>query len=225
MVGRPDGLWKLIVDAQGRSGIENMAADVALLDDAVRFGNASLRLYRWDPPTLSFGRNQPMEGLALDGIAVVRRPTGGQAVWHEHELTYAVAAPIAAFGSLRNAYRAIHERLATALQSLGVDAALAAYSPTVRLSDRPTSCFAAPVGGEIVVQGCKLVGSAQVRRRDAFLQHGSILLDGAQPSSFNGETTVAAVLGRSVSFDEVADAIIKTWSDLRPSGIASVAAR
>ena len=207
-----------------------MAADVALLDDAVRLDNASLRLYRWDPPTFSIGRNQT---LTVNDVPVVRRPTGGQAVWHEHEVTYAVAAPIADFGSLRRAYCEIHKRLAEALRSLGVDAVLAPARPAVRPSDRPTSCFAAPAGGEIVVYGRQLVGSAQVRRGDAFLHHGSILLDGMQPSSQNGETTLAAVLGRPVSFDEVAAAILKTWSDLRPSDrqavrpsdIASPAAR
>ncbi len=196
-----------------------MAADEALLDRVVRSGGALLRLYRWDPPTLSIGRNQPMAAV---GVPTVRRPTGGKAVWHEHEVTYAVAAPIELFGSLRNAYCEIHTRLATALRSLGVKARLAPNRPTVRPSDGPTSCFAASVGGEIVVHGRKLVGSAQVRRRDALLQHGSILLDGTQPSSQNGETTLRAVLKRSVSFEEVVSAVINTWSGLRPSGREAV---
>jgi lipoyl(octanoyl) transferase len=217
----------LIVDAQGRSGIDNMAADEALLEDALQSGRAFLRLYRWDPPTLSVGRNQSIQRLVGDDIPVVRRPTGGQAVWHEHEVTYAVAAPVAMFGSLRNAYRDIHARIATALRSLGVDAVLAS-PPAVRPSreSRPAACFAVSVGGEILVQDRKLVGSAQVRRGHAFLQHGSILIDGAQPSSFNGETTLRALLGRSVSFGEVADAITKTWCAAgRPtSDVASLAA-
>lgn len=216
-----------------------MAADVALLDDAVRLGNASLRLYCWDPPTLSIGRNQPLDGLATDGIAVVRRPTGGQAVWHEHELTYAVAAPISAFGSLRSAYRAIHSRLAAALQAMGVDAVLAPDRPAVGPFGRPASCFASSVGGEIVVNHRKLAGSAQVRRGGAFLQHGSILLDGSQeivnavsrqPSAAGGETTLAAILGRPVTFEELSAAIIATWGEpagrqaARPSDIAPLAA-
>jgi lipoate-protein ligase A len=186
-----------------------MAVDVALLDDAVRLGNASLRLYRWDPPTLSIGRNQQGD---FPGVATVRRPTGGQAVWHEHEVTYAVAAPISVFGSLRGAYCEIHQRLARALRSLGVEAVLA-DRPTVRPSDRPASCFASPVGGEILVNGRKLVGSAQVRRGDAFLQHGSILLDGRQPFPAGGETTVVAALGRSVSFEQVVAAVSETWGE------------
>lgn len=225
-----------------------MAADEALLDDSCRTGRAYLRLYRWTPPALSLGRNEPLDIYDHDkigrrGIAVVRRPTGGKAVWHEHELTYAVAAPIAVFGSLRVAYRAIHSRLAAALQSLGAQVALAPGRPAVRPTGRPTSCFAASVGGEILAQGGKLVGSAQVRRGAAFLQHGSILLDGSQeivsavsrqPAGVGGETTLATVLGRPVSFEELSAAIIATWGEplrpsgrppVRPSDLASLAAR
>lgn len=189
-----------------------MAADEALLDRVLRSGGAFLRLYRWDPPTLSIGRNQQ---VTVHGIPVVRRPTGGKAVWHDDEVTYAVAAAIASFGSLRDAYCRIHTRLAKALRSLGVDASLAPYGPTVRPSDRPTSCFAAPAGGEILVGGRKLVGSAQVRRGNAFLQHGSILLDGSQAAATGagGETTLQAVLGRAVTFEEVTAAIIENWDE------------
>jgi lipoate-protein ligase A len=210
-----------------------MALDAALLDDALQSGCASLRLYRWDPPTLSIGRNQPMDGFAQAGIPVVRRPTGGQAVWHEHEVTYAVAAPIATFGSLRMAYRQIHSRLAAALRSLGAETDLAPARPAVRPTGRPVSCFATSVGGEILADGRKLVGSAQVRRRDAFLQHGSILLDGAQEiMSVNvGQKaiTLAEVLGRPVTFEDVTAAILSIWPSGRPavgpSDIASLAAR
>src|SRR5205807_3071408 len=210
-----------------------MAVDVALLERADRMGEAFLRLYRFDPPCLSVGRNEASGGydraaIARLAIDVVRRPTGGGAVWHQHELTYAVAAPIAPFGSLRVAYHAIHERLATALRSLGAGATLALRRPPPPSTalHRPASCFAMPVEGEVLVRGRKLVGSAQVRRGRAFLQHGSILLDGTQPSSGNEETTLAAVLGRSISFGEVADAIIKTWNEAsdRPADVASIAA-
>jgi lipoate-protein ligase A len=211
MGGWADGPpWRLIVDAVGRCGEYNMAMDEALLEEVARHGGAYLRLYRWDPPILSLGRNQLN---TFDDVPVVRRPTGGQAVWHEHEVTYAVVAPIALFGSLRKAYCEIHTRLARALRSLGVDAVLAPAHPPIRPSAHPASCFASPVGGEILVNGRKLVGSAQVRRGDALLQHGSILLDGAQPFPAGGETTVVAALGRSVSFEQVVAAISETWGE------------
>ena len=192
-----------------------MTVDEALLQEAVDTGTSTLRLYRFNPPCLSLGRNQ--HALHLDGVDVVRRPTGGGAVWHEHEVTYAVAARLAVFGSLRAAYRAIHEAIAVALRSLGADATIA---PDRRTPVSPTACFSTPTGGEILVSGRKLVGSAQVRKGQAFLQHGSILLDGTQEmvartgcGEWNGyETTLRAVLGRIVSFDEVAEAIVQTWT-------------
>jgi lipoate-protein ligase A len=224
--------WQVLLDTAGRPGADNMAIDETLLHEADRTGAACLRLYRWDPPCLSFGRHEPaltrydrsrIEALGLD---VVRRPTGGRAVWHEHEVTYAVAAPIARFGSLRDSYRAIHERLAAALRRLGADATLAPDAPAPGLG--AGACFAAPVGGEVLVGGRKVVGSAQVRRGRAFLQHGSILLAGSQavvsavsrepgtlkdPLAVAGSrsTTLSAALGRAVAFDEVTTAIVAAW--------------
>jgi lipoate-protein ligase A len=215
--------WQLLIEPVGHSGRENMARDQALLDAADRTGGAFLRLYRWSPPCLSFGRNEPaltrydrsaIERLGLD---VVRRPTGGRAVWHDAEVTYAVAAPIAWFGSLRQSYRAIHERLAAALRTLGVPASLA--EGDAGLVQGP--CFASSVGGEIVVNGRKLVGSAQVRQGRAFLQHGSILLEGTQGvvqdvivarrSPSIRHTTLREVLGRTPSFAEVVAAVVEAF--------------
>src|SRR5438874_2671850 len=204
-----------------------MAVDAALLERADRMGEAFLRLYRFDPPCLSFGRNEASGGydraaIARLAIDVLRRPTGGGAVWHDQELTYAVAAPIAALGGLRQAYHAIHTRLAAAVRSLGVDAALALHRPAPPSTAFHRPCFAAPVGGEVLVRARKLVGSAQVRRGGAFLQHGSILLDGSQdvitavsrkPQAASVATTLSAELGRHVTWEEVANAVMSAWGD------------
>jgi len=209
--------------------------DVALLEDAAATGAAYIRLYRWSPPCLSFGRNEPAlvrydrAEIERRGWDVVRRPTGGRAVWHEDEVTYAVAAPIAAFGSLQQSYCAIHERLSAALGSLGVPTELAPKS------SHPAglgagACFASPVGGEVTVQGRKVVGSAQVRMGSAFLQHGSILLGGTQanigavsrrPSAASSATSLSRVLGRAVMFAEVVDAILATWTPELASPVPS----
>ena len=221
----PGGMdWQLILDPVGHPGTRNMAIDESMLAEAGWSGAALLRLYRFTPPCLSFGRNEPalarydrarIEQLGLD---VVRRPTGGRAVWHEHELTYAVAAPIAAFGSLRESYHAIHERLAQALRQLGVAATLA-LRPSARAGLDRGACFASPSGGEVVVDGKKVIGSAQVRHGTAFLQHGSILLDGSQDlidaisyqPSASGSTTLSTIAGRAIGFQEVAEAIVDAW--------------
>ncbi len=217
--------WDLLRERDGRPGPENMAVDQALLEEAGHSGRAYLRLYRWTPSCLSFGRNEPAltrydrAEIERRGISVVRRPTGGRAVWHDRELTYAVAAPIAVFGTLAQAYRIIHECIATALGTVGVVA-------TVARAARPESigagaCFASAVGGEVVAGRGKIVGSAQVSSGTAFLQHGSILLDGSQelvrsvtrgPVPAGGETTLSKLANRAVSFDEVADAIVSSWT-------------
>ncbi|PYO96302.1 MAG: hypothetical protein DMD60_10870 [Gemmatimonadetes bacterium] len=227
--------WELTREPAGRSGAANMTIDASLLAEAARAGRSFVRLYRFDPPCLSLGRNEPAAAqydraaIARLGLDVVRRPTGGGAVWHEHEVTYAVAASIATFGGLRAAYHAIHARLAAALQTLGVATALAPDRPTARPPDRRGSCFATPVGGEVLVGGRKLIGSAQVREGRAFLQHGSILLAGSQemiaavsrePQAASAATTLSKELRRQVTWDEVADAVVRAWGDeLTPAAL------
>lgn len=231
--------WHLIVETEARRGAENMALDQALLDAVAARddGTAYLRLYRWNPPCLSFGRHEPAlaryDRAAIErrGLDVVRRPTGGRAVWHQHEVTYAVAAPVAAFGSLPASYLAIHVRLAGALRALGSDAEVAnarARAP----GPAAGPCFAQPVGGEILIQGRKVVGSAQVRQGTAFLQHGSILLDGTQDvvsrvsrlaTALAHATSLSAALGRGVTFQEVTGVIRDCWLDGREHWLSSSA--
>ena len=217
--------WEVLIDPVGQSGPTNMAIDQALLEEAERTQRAFLRLYRWDPPCLSFGRNEPAltrydrAEIERRGISVVRRPTGGRAVWHDRELTYAVAAPVAAFGTLADAHRITHERIAAALRTLGVAASVA---PAVRpAAIGAGACFASAVGGEVVVGTKKVVGSAQVRTGEAFLQHGSVLLDGSQEivrsvtrgaAPEGSETSLSALTNRLISFPEVANAILSSWA-------------
>jgi lipoyl(octanoyl) transferase len=177
-------VWHLWNDQQPRPGWANMAIDTALLDRAEQQGERWLRLYRWDPHCLSFGRHEPATTLydtrrirAL-GLDTVRRPTGGRAVWHAHELTYAVACPSTPFGSCGDTYLEIHRLLAAALEDLGVKATLAPRTRPAPLD--AGGCFTSPVGGEVLVDGRKVVGSAQLRQGSALLQHGSILLQDQQ---------------------------------------------
>ena len=181
---RTERTFFLWLDQTPRPGWANMAIDQALLDRAERQGECWLRLYRWAPQCLSFGRHEPAtrrynaERIAELGLDTVRRPTGGRAVWHAEELTYAVTAPSERFGSLPAAYREIHEMLADALRGLGARVALAPQVRTPPLDTGP--CFSQPAGGEIMIGGRKVVGSAQFRQGGALLQHGSILLEDNQ---------------------------------------------
>lgn len=214
------GHWSLFTDAP-RPGWENMAIDAALLDLAEASGSAYLRLYQWEPHCLSFGRHEPARRrydagrIAALGLDCVRRPTGGRAVWHARELTYAVAAPLAAFGGLRQAYETLHRLLAAALTTLGATPGLAPRSTLTRgVGTGP--CFASPVGGEVLIEGRKVVGSAQLRQGDAFLQHGSLLLEDDQSLvrdlagfSENGaaEAPLSRLVGRRIGFEEAASAV------------------
>ncbi len=162
-----------------------MALDHALALECAP-DEAVLRLYGWSAPTISFGRNEPARGrydldlAAAMGVAFVRRPTGGRAVLHDEEITYAVVAPLGAFGGLRRAYHAINEALAAALSALGAPVSLAGSGGPGALRPDAGPCFQAPVAGEVTLGGRKLVGSAQVRAGRALLQHGSIILRGDQ---------------------------------------------
>lgn len=212
-------VWR---DATPRPGWANMAIDRALPGLAAPEGVVIVRLYAWGPHCLSFGRHEPAARrydrarIEAAGLDCVRRPTGGRAVWHGRELTYAVAAPEAVLGGLRPAYHRIHEWLAAAVRLLGAPAELA------RAEDRPPrpgegACFAVPVGGEVVVGGWKVVGSAQVRLQGGMLQHGSMLLADDQATVREvallpdprppAERPLNGILQRSLEWAEAADAV------------------
>tara|TARA_Y100000758_G_scaffold77666_1_gene52338 strand:+ start:1381 stop:2094 length:714 start_codon:yes stop_codon:yes gene_type:complete len=147
-------------------------------------GQGVLRLYSWIEATVSFGRNEPARGLydrtnaADQGIEFVRRPTGGRAVLHSNEVTYAIVVPVRALGGPRASYVEINRGLAEGLSSIGAAVTVTDHGKT--LSPDAGACFGAPAPGEIIAGEKKLVGSAQLRVGDALLQHGSILIDGDQ---------------------------------------------
>jgi lipoate-protein ligase A len=162
-----------------------MALDEALLE-AWRPGDPPvLRLYGWDPPALSLGRFQAARELAVPaGAVLVRRLTGGSALHHRRdEVTYAVVAPYERFGrgsghrsgrrDPRAAYEAVHAALALALVRLGAPLA-PRTTPAARHAPPRGMCFANATDYDLVAGGRKLVGSAQRRRGEAFLQHGAL---------------------------------------------------
>ena len=218
--------WQLLVD-QPRKGYDNMARDQGLLDLAERDGIAVLRLYAWEPFCISFGRNEPAlrrynrEAIHTQGLDTVRRPTGGRAVWHARELTYAVAAPLEIFGSLKSAYQQIHLLLSRAVQTLGAAATLAGPQGKAASLDSG-ACFASPAGGEVMVEGAKVIGSAQLQQGRALLQHGSFLLQdsqeviqgvtrGSPPPS--ADRPLSQILGRRLTFEDAIDAIVPSLNE------------
>lgn len=218
----PPATWRFL-DSGAADGVTNMAVDAALLDHARATGDSTLRVYAWSVPTLSLGRHERTRGrfdaasLRRAGVGAVRRPTGGRALLHDHEVTYSVTAPVRG-DSLTASYHAINALLIEALGRLGV-AAREAEVRGAPLRPLGAPCFAEPNRGELVAgAGGKLVGSAQWRDGDALLQHGSILLENDQgriqalatdraPDSPSRVETLRDILKRRVTYDEVRDAL------------------
>jgi lipoate-protein ligase A len=172
--------WRLVDDVGvARDAAGQMEADLACLDEVAHGAAPVLRLYTWSGPALSLGRFQPETDVDVDacrtrGVDVVRRPTGGRALLHGADLTYAVALmrPPGAAGHVEALYRTIAGALLRGLGELGVRAEIG----TARGPAGP-ACFAAAQGADLRVGDRKLCGSAQVQRGPAVLQHGSVLLD------------------------------------------------
>ncbi|MBF0171383.1 MAG: lipoate--protein ligase family protein [Nitrospinae bacterium] len=171
--------WRLILDPPS-DGERNMAIDACLLEEAVNGAPPTLRLYGWERPTLSIGYAQPLDEIDTDaaarfGVPIVRRPTGGRAVYHHKEVTYAVALGESAphYGSLREIYMLAEKAIEDALRELGVPVDL---EPRDASGVRSACCFSSRTRHEITVGGKKVVGSAQRRVRGGALQHGSVIL-------------------------------------------------
>lgn len=174
-------------DSSFHDGASNMAVDSAILA-AVACGDQppTLRLYGWDPFCLSLGYGQRIGDVNPDALAarawdLVRRPTGGKAILHGDELTYSLSLPLdhpLAGEDVVESYRRISAGLLRALALLGLDPDPPRQSERVRGADPGPVCFEMPSHYEISVKGRKLIGSAQLRRKGALLQHGTLPLFG-----------------------------------------------
>jgi lipoate-protein ligase A len=159
-------------------GPHNMAADEVLLESGGA-GVASLRFYGWSEATLSLGYFQPEwlrhSDQRLAGLPFVRRMSGGAALVHHHEVTYALALPAGPPWQTGEPWLTrAHHLIATALQALGVSARL--HPPDLERPFPSVLCFQHFTPGDVVIGSAKVVGSAQRRQRKALLQHGGILL-------------------------------------------------
>jgi lipoate-protein ligase A len=230
--------YRLIVDPPA-DGAWNMAVDEAILE-AVSSGDAlpTLRLYAWQPACLSLGYSQSiqdvdMERLKSRGWGLVRRLTGGRAILHADELTYALTAPVddpLVAGSLLESYNRIAHGLLRALKDLDLMVEINAHTPGLNSNAAGPVCFEMPSAYEITFQGKKLIGSAQARRKLGVLQHGSFPLYGdlgriTQVLVFSGEekrqealerlmdraTNAETVSGKKLDWDCAAEAFVEAF--------------
>jgi lipoate-protein ligase A len=219
----PSKTWRVLLTSPAR-GAWNMAVDEAILDYVGRGESPpTLRMYSWAPPCLSLGYAQPLADVNIDQLQkydwdIVRRPTGGRAILHTDELTYAVIGPNSdpiLLGGVLESYQRISIALLEALRRIGISAvATEDYRPKKSADKKNPICFEVPSNYEITVDGKKLIGSAQARRKKGVLQHGSLPLHGdltriikvlrytnqdsrekARESLKNQATTVEAILG------------------------------
>jgi lipoate-protein ligase A len=175
--------WYLFIDLLPHPGAFNMAVDEYLFRKLEKAPRTTVRFYRWKRPTVSLGYSQRVEDI-LDleycqnnGIEVVRRITGGKLVLHWREITYSVvSSDISAFSTtLAESYKQISSALILGLEKIGLRARLAG-SPPSSYTRGNMPCFAYPARDEIELDGRKIVGSAQKRVGERFLQHGSMPL-------------------------------------------------
>ena len=212
----------------------NMAVDESLFssfdpatDDPI------LRLYCWERPCVSLGYFQragdavKRESCEEHGVDIVRRITGGRAVLHDQEVTYCVVAPVKTgpfAGRLIECYQAIAACLSAGCELLGVPGAAIEVVTGPRGKSASPACFMMASAYEILVGGRKLIGSAQKRGDEVFVQHGSIPLRVDMPLTLTvmrvdegplaggeaeslGPACLEDLVGRSLEFDEVKSAI------------------
>lgn len=173
--------WR-VLDIGASPGSLNMAIDQAILAMHVRGESPpTLRIYQWSPPAISLGYFQRCHGVDIAAcrrlaIDVVRRPTGGRAVLHFGDLTYAVVAGTTDGipSGVTAAYRLICQGLAAAFRVLGFEAELGCQGAG---SPRSDMCFLTSTAGDLLHKGRKFVGSAQTWNGSSMLQHGSIILE------------------------------------------------
>jgi lipoyl(octanoyl) transferase len=236
--------WRLVMDNALPPPLALAIDEAIALRCADRGGRATLRFYQWDRPAVSIGRFQPIERAVraepcrAAGVPVLRRITGGRAVCHHYELTYSIISPLPSPlfpPALLDTVAVIGRALASSLQSLGLPvdgpAVLDASSDGGDRAERGRAspspfCFDEPSWYEVTIGGKKVIGSAQRRWRDRFLQQGSILLRHDAPEvarwlpveteALRGAAGLEDFLTKPISPDRLADVLAdrlaSTWN-------------
>lgn len=166
-----------------RDGAFNMNFDAKMLKNTIKTGLPALRFYGWSPACVSLGRNQDFSHINTNycqkcGINIVRRLTGGRALFHDNELTYSFTcrADFLENGdSVVQSYKEISGALIKGLKKLGISADFPKERPKSPINTKFEYCMSLSTGADLSFEGKKLVGSAQFRKEGAILQHGSIL--------------------------------------------------
>jgi len=218
-----------IIDSSFCTGKFNMEFDLQRAYDVENNSATPMfRIYGWKPWCLSLGHNQSDENIEKDELAkhgfdIVRRPTGGRAVFHSEELTYSLVIKLNEKMNKREAYRISHDILNKAFLGLGIETDFIKSDSDQRdfrkMEGHKESCFGSSARYELEKDGKKIVGSAQRIIGDTLLQHGSVLLSDSHLRIINfikskeKETLLGFLKSKSTSLSEIAGKEI-TYSQL-----------
>jgi len=217
MTDLADREWRLIRE-ESLPGPTCMALDAVAAETAAAGGPRTVRVYQWAPSTLSLGYRTDPEDIDWEscrdrGVSVVRRPTGGGAIYHDAlgDISYSVIAPAAELpGDLMETYELLCEPLLSACAAMGVPAGFAdEESPAIH----QPACYLRAVhpAHDVVYGGRKLSGNAQYRRRDSVIQHGSLTYSATPEATLDcfadipSEVTPERFRERVTAIDEHAD--------------------
>ncbi|MFW6435587.1 MAG: lipoate--protein ligase family protein [Halovenus sp.] len=233
--------WRLIRE-EARPGPMQMALEEVAAETAAAGGPRTVRVYRWDPSTLSLGYHQDAttvdwEYCEREQIDVTRRQTGGGGIYHDvdGDISYSIVAPAAELpGDLMDCYELLCEPIFDAFEGMGIDAAFAGdEQPSIH---QPACYLRAINPAHDILAGGKISGNAQYRQRDAVIQHGSLsysltperhlgtfATDGVSTEQFTDRVTsiheqsgidrTEAVAVLESALQEWADATVGEWTD------------
>jgi lipoate-protein ligase A len=201
------------------NGFEQMAWDESFLHQTSTDGAARFRFYYWTAPTISLGYFQDYFRFVeqfpeMKKLDMVRRLTGGGAILHDQEITYMLVIPngteLYDLGPMAG-YILVHEAIADALRPLGIHVGLRPKQISyTQVRDEPEFCFARPCPTDLICSKGKLVGSAQRRLPNAFLQHGSIILE--KRFTEHPTTSIAELLNETPTKQELESLIVSELS-------------
>lgn len=221
-------MWR-VTSTYDLDGFDNMAIDLGLLDKFIKNNEKPiLRFYSWKKPTVSIGRNQSESDINLEyckknNISIVKRPTGGKAVFHQGEFTYSFIGS-KKYGmpeNLFDSYVMISKALILGLKKLKNINVSVGEDETKKYTNS-AFCFGASTVSDLNFDGYKIVGSAQLRKGNALLQHGSILIKqdfSLLPKIFNTDINIDSqknlidILDFEPSFEDLEKAILAGFSE------------
>jgi lipoyl(octanoyl) transferase len=212
------------------NGFENMATDEYLISWHERHRRPVLRIYGWGPPAISLGRYQRIECLKhdtcrTDVVDIVRRITGGGAIYHHNEVTYSFICDAGSVGeslhSVKESFSSINRFIIEMYRMMGLAAVYAKTAPGQRVTGhRADFCYSGNEEYDIIIHGIKIGGNAQRRKGNIIFQHGSIPLQIDTDricAYFNTSidtqnfTCLDDISGRSNTTADVADALLQAF--------------